>query len=72
MNGHFSSRTEFINTASVFLELSWNHPDRHIGLVIQDGRLTFLIPSGLRDELAAGILAAAPDAEINLGNWRDE
>ena len=66
MIGNFSSRTEFMSTAQVFLDMAWNHPYRSIGLLSSDGHLTFMIPSDLKDELAAGILAAAPDADIDF------
>ena len=66
MNGAFSSRTEFIHMGNVFLDLAWENPTRKVGVVIEQGRFTFLIHSDLKDQLAAGIIAVAPDAEISL------
>jgi hypothetical protein len=64
MNGGFHSRAEFLNTAGAFLELAWNHPESSVAILIKDGHLTFMIPGHLKDELAAGIIAGAPDADI--------
>jgi hypothetical protein len=66
MIGNFSSRTEFLNTAGVFLDLAWEHPDRSIALMCMQGHLTFMIPSDLKDEVAAGIMLVAPDADIDF------